>query len=446
MPLPQAPEMVRRLLRRGGEARAVRILRKTHPADVAVMFRFFSSEERRHLFRLLDDKELEAEVLSHIDHDLVEEVVEAIGEDRTVELLGIMSSDDAADILEVLPEALSQRIFEQLHGSDDVADLMRYEDTTAGGIMSPDYLALPDTMQISEAIEQIQMNPDVEMAFYIYVVNEHGHLVGVASLRQLVTSRPDRRMSEIMQTEVVSVTPDEDQEEVARIVSRYDLLAVPVVDEANRLLGIVTVDDVIDVLREEASEDMLKLAGAGERINESMSVTGSFRRRLPWLAAAWVGGVGASFIIDAYSGTLNLLLPLAAFIPVVLGMGGNVGTQSLTIMVRSIATGRIDIRQMWSVLGREMAVGLLLGLAYGVALGATGILSNWNRQEPWVIGLVVGSSTLACMTIAALVGSAVPLLLHRLNIDPAVATGPFVTTAMDILGVLVYFNIAILAM
>jgi magnesium transporter len=177
-----------------------------------------------------------------------------------------------------------------------------------------------------------------------------------------------------------------------------------------------------------------------------MSVTDSFRRRVPWLAAAWIGGVGASLIIDAYSGTLSRLLPLAAFIPVVLGMGGNVGTQSLTIMVRSIATGRIDVRQMGSVLGREIVVGFLLGTAYGVALGVAGLVSNWNRQEPWAIGIVVGSSTLACMTLAAVVGSAVPLLLHRLNIDPAVATGPFVTTAMDILGVLIYFNVAIMAM
>jgi magnesium transporter len=250
-------------------------------------------------------------------------------------------------------------------------------------------------------------------------------------------------MGEIMETDVVSVTTDEDQEEVARIVSRYDLLAVPVVDDANKLVGIVTVDDVIDVIREEASEDMLKLAGAGDQLVEVMSVGVSVRNRLPWLAAAWLGGVGASLVIGAYSGTLNRLLPLAAFIPVVLGMGGNVGTQSLTIMVRGIATGRIEFRQMWRVLGREIAVGLLLGLAYGVALGVTGWLVNRDRVESVTIAAVVGLSTLACMSLAALVGSAMPLLLHRIGVDPAVATGPFVTTSMDILGVLVYFNIAI---
>lgn len=439
--------MVRRLMRRGGETRAGRILKKTHPADVAHMFRAFSSTERRRVFKLMETDDLQAEVLSHLDQDLVIEVFEFIGLDRAVQLLNIMSSDDAADIIEGLPGEHSSKILELLNkNADEVADLMRYEDNTAGRIMSPEYLALHDTMEVSEAISEIQKNPDVEMAFYIYVVNDHDHLVGVASLRQLVTSRPDTQLSEIMETEVVSVKTHEDQEEVARIVSRYDLLAVPVVDEANRLLGIVTVDDVIDVLREEASEDMLKLVGAGEQLLEVMTVGVSVKSRLPWLAAAWLGGVGASLVIDAYSGTLAQLLPLAAFLPVVLGMGGNVGTQSLTIMVRGIATGRIAFRQMWQVIGREVLVGFLLGTAYGVALGLTGFVTNWSRDESWVMGIVVGSSTLACMTLAAAVGSAVPLLLHRLNIDPAVATGPFVTTAMDILGVLVYFNIAILAM
>ena len=214
------------------------------------------------------------------------------------------------------------------------------------------------TCRCREAIQQLQENPHVEMAFYLYVVNMHHQLVGVASLRQLVTSRPDTLMHEIMQTEVVKVSTGEDQEEVARIVSRYDL-AVPVVDEANRMLGIVTVDDVIDVLREEASEDMLKLVGAGEQLSEVQSVVDSVRSRLPWLAAAWLGGVGASFVITGYERTLAQLMTLAAFIPVVLGMGGNVGTQTLTIMVRSIATGRIGFRRTWAVLGREVGVGLV---------------------------------------------------------------------------------------
>ncbi len=424
---------------------AAKILRKTHPADTAAMLRGFSADNQLRLFELLEDQDLQAEVLSQLDTDLMVDLVDGLGVDKILALLERMSSDDIADVLEALPEETSQKLLECLKGeADEVAELMRYDINTAGGIMSPDYLALPDDMTIGEAIRQIQENPQVEMAFYIYVVNENGLLVGVCSLRQLVTNRPEDELGSIMQGEVVSVRTSVDQEEVARIVSRYDLLAVPVVDDSNNLMGIVTVDDVIDVIREEASEDMLKLVGAGEQLIEVLTVGDSVRRRLPWLAAAWVGGIGASFVIESYNDTLMRLLPLAAFIPVVLGMGGNVGTQTLTIMVRSIATGRLDFRHAWQAVRRELAVGFVLGSAYGFLLAAAGLAINYGRDssEAWIIALVVGSSTLACMTIAAVVGSVVPILLHRINIDPAVATGPFVTTAMDILGVLVYFNIA----
>jgi magnesium transporter len=438
--------MVRRLLRRGAVAHTTKILKKMHPADIAAMFRGFALSDQIKLFDLIEDTEIEGEVIGHLDKDIMVDFVEVLEVDRVVELLRHISSDDVADILDAIPDEISTKLLDLLHkdAADEVADLMQYDINTAGGIMSPDYLALPDEMTVGDAIKQIQENPEVEMAFYIYVVNEHGHLVGVASLRQLVTSRPESLMGQVMQTEVLSVTPEEDQEEVARVVSRYDLLAVPVVDDSNKLLGIVTVDDIIDVIREEASEDMLKLAGAGDQLAEVMSVADSVRSRLPWLAAAWVGGVGASLVIEHYNATLTQMLSLAAFIPVVLGMGGNVGTQTLTIMVRSIATGRVEFRQAWQVLRRELLVGFVLGLAYGALLASAGFAIHWGRDgsDAWIVGFVVGCSTLACMTIAAVVGSAVPLLLHRLNIDPAVATGPFVTTAMDILGVLVYFNIA----
>jgi magnesium transporter len=451
MPNVHVSDMVRRLLRRGGTRHAAKILAKTHPADTAALFRGFSQDDQVRLFRLIESTQTRADVLSHLDRDLVVDLVERLGVDETFELLVELSSDDVADILASLPTETSRKLLDLLEGrgeGDDVADLMRYDINTAGGIMSPDYLALPDDLKVAEAIRQIQENPHVEMAFYVYVVTENGLLVGVVSLRQLVTSKPDAVLHDIMQGQVVSVHTSVDQEEVARIVSRYDLLAVPVVDDSNNLLGIVTVDDVIDVIREEASEDMLKLVGAGEQLTEVLTVGDSVKRRLPWLAAAWIGGVGASFVIDAYNGTLMRLLPLAAFIPVVLGMGGNVGTQTLTIMVRSIATGRLEFRQAWSVVGREFLVGFLLGAAYGLLLATAGYAVNYGREpsEALAIAIIVGTSTLACMTIAAVVGSAVPILLHRLHIDPAVATGPFVTTAMDILGVLVYFNIALLAL
>jgi magnesium transporter len=309
--------------------------------------------------------------------------------------------------------------------------------------MSPDFIAIMEDVTAGDAIRIVQDSPDVEMAFYIYVVNTHGSLIGVVSLRQLVTSRPDVQLHDIMNPHVVSVRTDEDQEDVARLVSRYDFLAVPVVEEPSRLVGVVTVDDVIDVIREEATEDILKMAGAGEEWDESHSVLGSVKSRAPWLAAAWIGGIVASFVIGHYEGTLQKYLPLAAFIPIIMGMAGNVGTQSLTIVVRGLATRRIDTKKFWSVAGREVATGFLLGILYGAALGAVGYLRMGYdlATNVMTLAVIVGVAAAASMTVAALLGAATPLLFARLHIDPAVATGPFVTTTIDVLGVLVYFNL-----
>jgi len=280
-----------------------------------------------------------------------------------------------------------------------------------------------------EVIEALQKDYiDIEMPFYLYVVDDHGHLVGVISLRQLVVVSPHTKLKAIMTTEV------------ARIVARYNILAVPVVDDNNNPVGIVTVDDVVDIIREEATEDFLKMAGAGEDLVESQSVFKSTRTRLPWLLASWIGGVIAFFIISHFESSLNKLIFLAAFIPVIMGMGGNVGTQSSTIVVRGLATGRLSIKQIWEVVFKELAIGFLLGFFYGFLLGFVAHL----RYDMWLLGVTVGLAVLSSMTIAASVGSLVPMVFARINIDPAVATGPFVTTAIDILSVFFYFKIATL--
>jgi magnesium transporter len=241
-----------------------------------------------------------------------------------------------------------------------------------------------------------------------------------------------------MRTDVVSVKTDTDQEEVARIVARYDILAVPVVDEANRLVGIVTVDDVIDIIREEAAEDMLKMAGVGGEFIEGKSVAKSARIRLPWLFASCIGGIVAFFVISRFESSLSRFSYLAAFIPVIMGMGGNVGTQSATIVVRGLATGRFQVMDFWPVVSREFAIGFILGAFYG---GLIGVVAQM-RYSVSGLALSVGLSVICSMSVATLVGSMAPLLFARANIDPAVATGPFVTTAIDIISVFFYFEIA----
>ena len=356
-----------------------------------------------------------------------------------VEILESMPADDVADILGRLPEDRSQDILDKMKKaeSEEVEDLLRYDDDTAGGIMVPDFIALKENVTAREAIESLQKeHSDVEMAFYLYVVDEYGKLVGVSSLRQLVVVAPDTSLKEFMSTDVFSVRTDMDQEEVARIVARYDILAVPVVDDANRLVGVVTVDDVIDILRKEATEDILKMAGAGGEFVETKSIFKSTRIRLPWLFASCVGGLFAFFIIGKFESSILKYAYLAAFIPVIMGMGGNIGTQSSTIVVRGLATGRLNVRDIWSVVLKELSIGVILGLVYGILIGSVAQL----RYSMAALAISVALAVVSSMSIAALVGSLVPMAFARINIDPAVATVPFVTTAIDIISVFFYFR------
>ncbi|MCP4600540.1 MAG: magnesium transporter [Proteobacteria bacterium] len=439
-------DTLKRLLRRNAVPNIRKILERTHPVDVAHVLDSFIPPERLKILSYIGDDARQAEAVACMPLALAVDLLNEISLQRAVALLHEMSGDDRADILGALDEDLAGKIMTAMpdEESDEVADLLRYGESTAGGIMSPDFLAISEDVTAGDAIGIVQDSPDVEMAFYIYVVNKHGSLVGIVSLRQLVTSRRDALLHDIMNPHVVSVRTDEDQEEVARLVSRYDLLAVPVVEEPNRLVGVVTVDDVIDVIREEATEDILKMAGVGDEWDDTHSVLSSVKRRAPWLAAAWFGGIIASFVIGHFQGTLQKYMPLVAFIPIIIGMAGNVGTQSLTVIVRGLATRRIDIKKFWSLTSREVAVGVLLGVLYGAALGAMGFLQLGSDARITAVSFaaVIGVSAAVAMTIAALVGAATPLMFARLHIDPAVATGPFVTTTIDVIGVLVYFNLA----
>ena len=434
-------ESAKRLLRRGATSHLGKIVNKTHAADLSLVFRSLSLAQQRKLFGLISDVEQKGILFSELDEDTFQDLIEDMKIEDIVKVLESMPADDVADIIGRLPKEKSKTILDKMKTaeSEEVEDLLRYEDDTAGGIMVPDFIALREDVTAREAIESLQTeHSDVEMAFYLYVVDEYGKLVGVSSLRQLVVVSPETPLKEFMITDVFSVQTDMDQEEVARLVARYDILAVPVVDGSNRLVGIVTVDDVIDILRKEATEDILKMAGAGEEFVETKSILKSTRIRLPWLFASCLGGIFAFFIIGKYESSLSKIAYLAAFIPVIMGMGGNIGTQSSTIVVRGLATGRINARDIWSVVLKELSIGLILGLVYGLLIGAVAQF----RYSLEALALSVALAVICSMSIAALVGSLVPMGFARINIDPAVATGPLVTTAIDIISVFFYFLIA----
>jgi magnesium transporter len=418
-----------------------KIVNKTHPADLARAFHSLSHAQQTTLFKLIDDREKQGMLITKIDTDDLQAIVESTDKEEFISILEQIPPDDVADLVGRLPEEIGQQILEGLNKEsfEEIGELLQYDDQSAGGIMVPDFIALPEETTARAAINYIHKeHQNVEMTFYLYVVDSYNKLVGVCSLRELVTIAPETPLSGFMTTDIHFVYVDSDQEEVARIVARYDLLAVPVIDHDRKLLGIVTVDDVIDIIRDEATEDILKMAGAGDSFVETKSIFKSIKIRLPWLFASCMGGVLATFIIGHFKSTLEQLVFLAAFIPVIMGMGGNVGTQSSTIVVRGLATDRIQLRNMRRVILKEIAVGGILGTVYGLFLG---IVAHVGYQM-WRLAIVVGASVVFTMLLAAFVGSMLPMMFARFRIDPAVATGPFVTTAIDVMSIFLYFSFA----
>ncbi|MDM8516158.1 magnesium transporter [Desulfobacterales bacterium HSG16] len=434
-------DTIKRLLRRNALPHLKKIVNKTHGADLWLVFPAIPTANQHKLFKLIEDNEQKGILFSEMDEDTFFDFIEKMDIDELVEVFEDMQNDDVADLIGKLPEEMGAAILEKMkhEESEEVEGLLRYRDDTAGGIMVPDFIALKEDNTAKEAVASIQKDyVDVEMPFYLYVVDEYGKLVGVCSLRQLVVVSPDTPLKEFMSTDVVSVETSMDQEEVAKIVARYDILAVPVIDSSNRLVGIVTVDDVIDIFRREATEDILKMAGVGEDFVETKSILKSTRIRLPWLFASCIGGIVAFWIISHFEKSLYQYTYLAAFIPVIMGMGGNIGTQSSTIVVRGLATGKLNIRDIWSVVGKEVAIGVILGLVYGTLIGLVAHI----QYSLIAVALSVGLALICSMSVAALVGSLVPMCFARINIDPAVATGPFVTTSIDIISVFCYFKLA----
>ncbi|MFC1729316.1 magnesium transporter [candidate division KSB1 bacterium] len=449
----QTADTIRRLIRREAMSHLRKILDKTHPADIAHFSRFFTEKERNLVFGLLLEEDMDKAAVVLAEMDVMSAV--ALLENRTPEMirtiLQTMDPDDQVDLIDQLPEEISNAVLQLMKKaeSEQVESLLTYGKNTAGGIMNTKYLALNEEMTIKEAIEALHESQDIEMLFYLYVVDDRNHLVGVLSMRQLILKPPNTKLKNVMEDEVMRVHTDTDQEEVARQVARYNFLAIPVVDDENKMLGVVTVDDTIDVLREEATEDFMKMVGTSTEEILEPSVVSSLRLRSPWLLTSLLGGIIAATVIIQFESMIGRIIVLSAFLPVITGMGGNVGIQSTTLMVRGIATGRINVKHIWNVLKKEIAIGLISGIGYGLLLGILtnlaiqiGILSSVSPVDMVKLSIVVGIGLFASMFAATTVGTFIPLVLEKIKIDPALASGPFVTTAIDIFGVGSYLLIA----
>jgi magnesium transporter len=434
-------DATRRLIRRGAFPNLAKLLAKSHPADIAHLFRYLDLKDQRILFNLIENAEKSAYVLAELDHATGAQLLEQLDKETITEVLQEMPSDDAADIIGNMPQELADEILNIMHDedSDEIEHLLQYDEDSAGGIMSPEIFTLHEDVTVKESIEALQQAGDVEMVFYIYVVNDSGQLVGVLSLRQLLTVMPSKKLSEIMITDVLSVRTDVDQEEVARVVEKYNILAIPVVDEMNSLKGIITVDDIIDVLRQEATEDIYKMAGASdEELLYGYKAFQIARLRLPWLLVNLFGGVATGYLMWLFKVTLKEVIALISFIPVITGMGGNVGGQAATIMVRGFATGRIDFTMLRRVFWKEVRVGLIMGIVCGCTVGVVA----WAWHGNPYLGVVVGLAMIVAMVVASSMGVIAPTAFKKLGIDPAIASTPFVQTANDITGILIYFATA----
>ncbi len=437
-------ETVRRLTRREATGNLERLLQRSRAEDLAAIFPSLLQWQRQILLKtLLSDAPRAAEVLAQLGPMEAGPLLAEMDAGQASVLVGEMRADDSADLLAALPEALAQDILRRLRPSDqeEVQELMQYRPTTAGGIMSTDYFALDRERTANEAIIALQQSPDAEMVFYVYCVSDEDRLVGVLSLRDLLRVPGNTPLHRVMSTDVITVRSDMDQEEVARVVERYDLLAVPVVDELGRLQGIVTVDDVIDVLREEANEDILKMAGASGMADApgTSRIGASLRGRLPSLVASLTGGVASALVVIAFRTSMEKAVLLAAFIPVMLILGGNSGTQAAAVVARGMAADSGDPRQPWRLILREMQIGLPLALLAALLLAGTAMgLSRGSGS----LGFIVGLSMSLVMGLSGVVGGLAPSVARRLSLDPAIATGPGLTTVLHLLALLVYLLVA----
>ena len=437
-------DSVKRLLRIGATANLLNLLQKQHPADLAQIFSDLTDKDREATFSLLADRNgrLAMEAVSELGPENGAGLLATRSAEDIARLAQEIPSDDAAALIDYLPEELSAAVLDLMRPKESgvVENLLEYDEQTAGRIMNPHVFALSEDMTVGEAITELQSNRDVEMVFYLYVVDERRHLVGVVSLRRLLLVSPETPLKRIMTAELISARVDMDQEEVARHVAAYNLLAIPVVDEENKLVGIITVDDVIDVIKDEATEDIYRLAGVAGDEHAFTPAGESLRKRLPWLGVNLLTAFLATSVVALFEGTIEKIAALAIFMPIVAGMGGNAATQTLTVVVRGIALGELS----WTNSRKALMKEAIVGLGNGLALGVAAALITWIWRGSPVLGIVLGAAMVVNMFVAATAGTLIPLGLRAANVDPALASSVFITTLTDVFGFFAYLGLATL--
>jgi magnesium transporter len=435
-------ERLRESYHQGATDEARSLLENVHPADIADLLDALDEDSRLWVFDLLDDY-VASEVLDEALDESTRDLVEAASSERIADLLEELPMDDAAELLSELPPEQAEELISLMEPEEalEVTDLLRYHEDTAGRLMTEKVVRIKRRWTVQETLDYLRTtDPETETLAYLYVVDDNDRLVGVVPLRTLVTAFPDAQIRDVMQPDVIYVTVDTDQEEVARLVTQYDFMAIPVVDRRGRLAGVITHDDVVDILQEEFTEDIQRIGGSQplERSYFSVDIVTMARKRIGWLLLLFITATLTGTVMRLFQDELDRVVALTFFVPLLIGTGGNAGSQTTTTIIRALAVGEVRLRDALRVLAHEFGVGLLLGL--GMASVAFLRAITWNTGLP--VALAVSLSILSIVLWATSVGSLLPLLVTRLGIDPTVISGPAMSTLVDATGLFIYLGVA----
>lgn len=430
------------LIQQQSDDEAYDMVKDLHPADIADLFEEINIEQAKYLF-LLFKPELAAAVVVELEDEEREKLLASIPNDIIAhQFIDKMESDDAADILGYFDETRTEEILSHLKDHEqagDIVDLLNYDENTAGGLMAKELIAINENLTVKQAlVDMREQGEDIDDVYYVYVVDDKNLLKGIVSLKNLLFSSTSNMIKSLVDPEVISAKTDTPSEEVARLMEKYDLVVLPVVDGIGRLVGRITIDDVVDVIREEAEQDYQLISGITQDVDFSDSVIKLSRSRIPWLLIGMFGGICGSIILGVYEENIARYAELALFLPLVAAMGGNAGVQSSAIVVQGLASGDLDLHSMGKKVFKEFRVGLLNGFVCGVVI----FLYNFFFSATYALTYTVSISLFLVIVFATVFGTFVPLMLNKFKIDPAIATGPFITTSNDIIGLFTYMVIA----
>lgn len=434
-------ETIQQLIAENQKTQLNAILSELHYADIAEIINELSLDDATYVIRVLDS-ETTSETLTELDEDIRDRILNNLSSKEIAEELSEMDTDDAADIFAELPEERKNEVIAHIEDVDhakDLVDLLRYDEDTAGGLMAKELVKVNENWSVLKCVKEMREQAEnVTRVHSIYVVDDHDVLKGRLSLKDLLTTSTRTHIKDVYIPKVDYVYVTDSSEEVARIMSKYDLEAIPVVDEMKRLVGRITIDDVVDVIKEEAEKDYQMAAGITQDVEADDSIWKLTRARLPWLLIGMFGGLGAASIINGFQGAMTKYPVLLIFIPLIQATAGNVGVQSSAIIVQGLANSSLD-GEIWGRLLKEFLLGLINGLAIATIVI---FISHFIFHTDYWISVTVATALITVIVNAAIIGTFIPIFLDKRGIDPAVATGPFITTSNDVLGILIYFSIA----